>query len=558
LAAQVFLFLLEWADVLILDGLGRYTAIDVTEAHAAGKPPEPFTTFHWWVPLATTLGGLISGFLVYAFAPEAEGHGTDAAVRAFHQTGGRIRARVPFIKTIASAVTIGSGGAAGREGPTAQIAAGIGSVVGTLLKLSDDDRRFLVLIGMAAGLSAIFKSPLGTAVFAVEILYSRVSFEGGALLYTLIGSAVAYAMAGYFSGFTPLFILPPSTEIGDLSDLGVYAVLGVIAGLLGAVLPGIFYGVRDGFLKLGVPNHVKPAIGGLLLGAIGIFVPQLLGGGYGYIQFALQGSVGMAVWFLLLLSVGKIVALSLTIGSGGSGGVFAPSLFVGALLGAAFATLLHDLGIEGINESALAVVGMAALFAGAARVPIASIVMVAEMTGGYGLFMPTMLAVAIAFLVQTALTRNARYPTLYEAQVPSPASSAVHHDEYYRFAAELLRNKEVKLDRDILHSELMTALDSGEGVPLSRRREHLYNLILKSGSPVAGQQVRSLGLDRLHVLIVGVIRGEHEFVPHGSNHLHVGDGLLVASMPDGFKAFRELVEPPKHSPEESLARPTTP
>jgi len=551
LAAQVFLFLMHWANVFFLDGIGHYQTINVATAHASAQAPKFFGKLYWWVPVATTLGGLISGWLVYTFAPEAEGHGTDAAVRAFHRTAGRMRARVPLIKTIASAITIGSGGAAGREGPTAQIAAGIGSIIGGFFKLPDDERRLLILIGMAAGLSAIFKSPLGTAIFAVEILYSRVVFEGGALLYTLIGSAVAYALTGYFTGFTPLFILPHATSIGALTDLPAYAVLGVFAGLLGALLPGVFYGVRDAFHKLGVPNHIKPAIGGLALGLIGIFVPQLLGGGYGFIQFALQGGAGMVVWLLLLLSVGKIIALSLTIGSGGSGGVFAPSLFVGALLGAAFASLLHNMGFNGIDASALAVVGMAALFAGAARVPIASLVMVAEMTGGYGLIMPTMIAVAVSFLVQMALTRHARYPSLYEAQVPTPAASPVYREEYYRFAAELLRKKEVRLDRDILHSEMVEALERGEGIALRNREEHLYNLKLAAGSPVAGKQIRTLCLDCLHVLIIGIIRGEHEFVPDGGTVLQIGDGLIIASKPAGYAAFRDLVEPPKVNPDAS-------
>lgn len=556
LAAQLFLFLLHWTDVYLLNGVGHYATTSVADAHSHKLAPKAFTKLYWWVPLATTIGGLISGLLVYTFAPEAEGHGTDAAVRAFHRTAGRMRARIPLVKTIASAITIGSGGSAGREGPTAQIAAGIGSIVGGVFNLPDDERRVLILVGMAAGLSAIFKSPLGTAIFAVEILYSRVSFEGSSLLFTLIGAAVAYALTGYFSGFTPLFLLPTTTSIGTLPELPSYAFLGMFAGILGAILPTMFYGVRDAFHKLALPNHVKPAIGGLALGLIGIFVPQLLGGGYGYIQYALQGGAGMAVWLLLLLSVGKVIALSLTIGSGGSGGVFAPSLFVGAMLGASFAALLHGMGFSAIDSPAEAVVGMAALFAGAARVPIASLVMVAEMTGGYGLIMPTMLAVAVSFLVQMALTRNARYPTLYEAQVPTPAASPVYHDEYYRIAAGLLRKRAVKLDRDILHAELVDALASGEGLALRDSNEHLYSLSVPTGSPITGRQVRTLGLEQMHVLIVGIIRGEQEFVPHGGNELQVGDGLIIAATPEGLADFKKLITQPKISPDTPASPPS--
>ena len=543
--AQLFLLMLHWGDIYLIGFLGHYQPIDVAQAHASGAAPKPFSHWYWMVPIATTVGGLLSGFLVYTFAPEAEGHGTDAAVRAFHRTAGRMRARIPLVKSIASAITIGSGGAAGREGPTAQIAAGVGSIVGGLFKLPDDERRYIVLMGMAAGLSAIFKSPLGTAIFAVEILYSRMAFEGGALIYTLIAAAVAYAVAGAFGGYTPLFLLPAHTGISSPFDLVWFAILGLAAGVLGAILPTVFYRIRDWFRDFKIPNHFKPAIGGLAVGLIGIALPPLLGGGYGYIQFALGGGAGLAVWFLLLLSLGKVAALSLTIGSGGSGGVFAPSLYVGAMLGAAFAALLTAFHITGADASALGVVGMAALFAGAARVPIASLVMVIEMTSGYHLIMPTMVAVALAFVVQFTLTRRAKYPTLYEAQVPTPAESPVYRDAYYQTAAELLRRQQVSLDRDILTSELQFALERGEGVTLSRRKEQLYSFSLPPGTPVAGQEVRSLGLGEMGVLIVGIIRGEGEIVPHGGTKLQVGDGLLVAATGDSVEKFRSIITPSK-------------
>jgi len=551
--AQLFLLMLHWGDIYLLGFLGHYHPIDVGAAHAAGTAPKPFSHWYWMVPIATTVGGLVSGFLVYTLAPEAEGHGTDAAVRSFHRTAGRMRARIPVVKTIASAITIGSGGSAGREGPTAQIAAGVGAIVGSILKLPDDERRYIVLMGMAAGLSAIFKSPLGTAIFAVEILYSRMAFEGGALIYTLIAAAVAYAVAGAFGGYTPLFVLPDQTGMNSPFDLAWFSILGLSAGLLGAVLPTVFYRVRDWFADMKIPNHFKPAIGGLAVGLIGIALPPLLGGGYGYIQFALAGGAGLAVWFLLLLSLGKVIALSLTIGSGGSGGVFAPSLYVGALLGASFAALLGVFHVNGVDASALGVVGMAALFAGAARVPIASLVMVVEMTGGYHLIMPTMVAVALAFVVQFTLTRRAKYPTLYEAQVPTPAESPVYRDAYYQTAADLLRRQQVTLDRDILTNELQSALDRGEGIPLSRRKEHLYSFTLPPGTPVAGKEVRTLGLGEMGVLIVGLIRGEGEIVPHGGTKLQVGDGLLVAATNETIEPFRAMIAPAKANAEKPPA-----
>ena len=550
LGAKLFLVLIHLVKIYFLTPVTGYAMLDVVQAHALGHVVTH--PWFWWVPVATTVGGLISGWLVYTFAPEAEGHGTDAAVKTFHRTGGRMRVRVPFIKTIASAITIGSGGSAGREGPTAQIAAGIGAIVGELLKLSDEERRWLVLMGMAAGLSAIFKSPLGTAIFAVEILYSRMAFEGAALVYTMISAAVGYTTIGLFDGFTPLFILPPTTGINSPVDIVWFALLGVIAGGFGAVMPWMFYGMRDLFRDWKVPNYIKPAIGGAILGLIAIALPMLLGGGYGYMQFALEGGAGIGLWMLFVLSVGKMLALSLTVGSGGSGGVFAPSLYVGAMMGAAFGVILHHFGLHDMPIAALAVVGMAAFFAGAARVPIAALVMVIEMTGGYQLIMPTMLAVAISFMVQFYLTRHAKYPTLYEAQVPTPAESPVHRGEFYQAAAELLRREQVTLDRDILSAELQHALERGEGVPLSRRKEHLYSVEVPPGSQVAGREVRSLGLDEMQVLIVGLIRGEGELVPHGGTKLEVSDGLLVAASPDSIGSFRTLIASAKNLEEQTL------
>jgi CIC family chloride channel protein len=405
LGAQLFLLLLHVFDTSVLATLGGYHTITVEAAHAMARPPEPFTHLYWWMPLSTTLGGLAAGLLIYGLAPETEGHGTDATLIAFHRNNGRMRTRVPFVKTLASAITIGTGGPGGREGPTAQIASGAGAIIAGLFKLPDEERRIVILIGMAAGLSAIFKSPLGTAIFAVEILYSRMAFEGGALIFTLIPASTAYSVPGTFSAYTPLFLLPDSTREIIPLDLLWFSMLGALAGAVGTVMPRIYYAVRDWFVALKVPRAVKPAIGGLAVGLIGIAVPPITGGGYGYMQFVLQGGSGLAVWVLLLFTFGKIITLSLTVGSGGSGGVFGPTLYVGIMLGGTFAGVLHLLHVN-IDGTWLAVVGMAAVFAGTARVPIAAMVMVIEMTGGFTLIMPTVIAMALGFLEPLMLPGN--------------------------------------------------------------------------------------------------------------------------------------------------------
>jgi chloride channel protein, CIC family len=536
--AQLFVWLLHLAETWILTPISGYKFIEAEEAHAMVLAPP--SGWHFLIPVATTLGGLISGVLVYGLAPEAEGHGTDAAVKGYHRTAGRIRYRIPVIKTIASAITIGSGGSAGREGPTAQIAAGVGSVVGGLLKLPDEERRVLLLVGMAAGLSAIFKSPLGTALFAVEILYSTMSFEGRFLPYTLVASAVAYTIAGLFNGWLPLFVLPHDVTFGPPADLVWFAVLAVLSGGLGALLPTVFYWTRDKFHELEIPNFLKPALGGLGVGVLGVFAPPLLGGGYGYVQFALQGGSGIAIWALLLLSLGKVVTLSLTVASGGSGGVFAPSLYVGAMLGAAFALFLHLFNVA-VPVTALAVVGMAALFAGAARVPIASLVMVAEMTGGYQLIMPTMLAVSLSYVVQVALTRNAKYPTLYEAQEPIPATSPANTEMFSEIIGDYLRQNRMRLDDTVIGHHLAMNLADGRGVPLARGGELLYRVPLESGTPAAGKQVRQVACP--DAVIVAVLRGTADIVPGADTVLEVGDELLVAATPVALEQFKKGIAP---------------
>ncbi|MGH7048700.1 MAG: chloride channel protein [Stellaceae bacterium] len=544
LGAQLFLFLLHFFETYVLATVGGYNTIRVATAHTMTRAPQPFTHLYWWMPVSTTLGGLAAGLLIYGLAPETEGHGTDATLIGFHRNNGRMRTRVPFVKTLVSAITIGTGGSGGREGPTAQIASGVGAIIGHLFRLPDEERRIVLLIGMAAGLSAIFKSPLGTAIFSVEILYSQMAFEGGALIFTLISASIAYSITGVFSGYTPLFLLPKSPRALIPLDLLWFSLLGVMAGGVGALMPRIYYGIRDWFVALKVPRALKPAIGGLAVGLIGIAVPPITGGGYGYMQFVLQGESGLVVWVLLLLTFGKILTLSLTVGSGGSGGVFGPTLYVGVMLGGTFAGLLHMLHVD-IDGVWLAVVGMAAVFAGTARVPIAAMVMVIEMTGGFTLIMPTMLAVAIAFLVQLLLSRNAKYTTIYECQARTPADSPVYRDLFYQTAADLLRRQQVRLDRDILDSELKAALDRGEGVAVRMRQEQLYHLSMPAGSPVAGREVRSLGLADMGVVIVGVIRGEREIIPHGGTRLQVRDGLLVAATNESIQKFRALIGSPQ-------------
>jgi CIC family chloride channel protein len=395
-----------------------------------GFPPQ----IPWLLPVSLVLGGIISGALVFGLAPEAEGHGTDAVIRAFHHLRGKIRRRVPLVKAIASAFTIGSGGSAGREGPIAQIGAGFGSFLADLLKLRNQDRRIMMMAGVAGGIGSIFRAPLGAALFAAEVLYSEPEFEYLVLLPGLIASITGYCIYCTYAGWGFLFNVP-SISFHQPRQLPVYAILGLLCALTGVVYPRVFYGVRDRiFRPLPLPAWTKPALGALILGGIALFFPESLGMGYGYIQQAIQGS--FTIRFLLLFAAVKIVATSLTISSGGSGGVFGPSLVIGGALGAAFgrATALYLPGLAP-DPVACTMVGMGGFFAGVAKVPFASVIMVVEMTGSYGLLVPSLLVAAIAYLFLPVSIR------LYENQIPSRSESPANMGS---FAVDVLRVTRVR------------------------------------------------------------------------------------------------------------------
>jgi CIC family chloride channel protein len=376
------------------------------------------------LPIVTMLGGLLSGILVFGLAPEAEGHGTDAAIEAFHRKKGDIRSRIPIVKMVASAITIGSGGSAGREGPTAQIGAGFGSFIGKRLHLSLHDRRIALAVGIGAGIGAIFKCPFGGAILAAEILYTA-DFEVDALFPGFIASTVGYSIFGLVNGWTPIF---GTTNFGFFQDplnLPFFALLGLACGLVGIAYVLCFYGTRDLFKRFNIPNYIKPAIGGLAVGLIGLFFPQVLGVGYGWLQIVMDGNFAVLPLVMLPVIIGlKIVATSLTIGSGGSGGVFGPALVIGGMLGALlWGVLSWLLPNSNLNVAVFVIVGMMAFFGGIGKVPVAVILMASEMTGSYTLLVPSMIAVAIAYVITTR-------HTIYRSQVGSRSESPAHREEF--------------------------------------------------------------------------------------------------------------------------------
>lgn len=392
---------------------------------AAGGEPTLFSETtgemrRWLLPLIPAIGGLIAGALIFTFAPEAEGHGTDAVIHAYHHNRGIIRRRVPLIKTIASAITIGTGGSAGREGPIAQIGAGFGSAFADYLSLSDRERRIMVICGAAAGIGSIFRAPLGGVLFGLEVLYHR-DLETDGIVPAFISSTVAYSVFTYFFGWGALFKTPDFVFAHPI-ELIFYGTLGGICAYVGIAYVKTFYGMRDRIFKpLNIKPHYKPALGGLAIGILAYFQPEVLSTGYGLIQNAINGQLLLSTMLLLLAL--KILATPLTISSGGSGGVFAPTLVLGALLGGAFGTITEQLFPELILQpNSYVLVGMAAMLAGVAKVPIAAIVMVSELTGSYHLLAPLMFASTASYIL------TGRY-NLYEKQVPTRADSPAHRRE---------------------------------------------------------------------------------------------------------------------------------
>ncbi len=519
LAAQLFMWALRLCERFFLIWLAGY--------HPPGLPEEGGVLRQaigphglWLVPLATTLGGLLSGLLVYNFAPEAEGHGTDTVVKAYHRAGGFLRARVAPLKLVASAITIGSGGSAGREGPTALIGAGVGSIYATILHRPDEQRQVLVLAGMAAGLSAIFRSPIGAAFFAIEVLYGGMEFEGEALLYTMLASVVAYAVNGLFVGWRPLFYFPSVVESLNAKEYAWLGVLGVASGLIATLLPMVFYRLRDGFRALPLPPAVNPAIGGLGVGLIALKFPQILGGGYGWIQEAIDGRIVLKL--LLVLIFLKITAFALTVSSGGSGGVFAPTLFVGAMLGGLISSLFH------LPSPMFVVLGMTATFGAAARVPIASLMMVTEMTGGYHLLPPAALAVLISYLVQTSLSARLKYNSLYEAQGLGRAQSPSRYVENVQLALRLLGSRKVPRTAKVGHLDLVALLDSGIPINMPGRRE-LNVGVLRPESALIGKTVQSAYEEAAGsvVEIIAILRGGDVALPKRDTVLQENDRIIM-------------------------------
>ncbi|OCC15075.1 Chloride channel protein [Dissulfuribacter thermophilus] len=395
-------------------------------------PPRPFSPL--LLLIIPTVGGLISGLLVAKFCPEAGGHGTDAAIVAYHRNNGKINIKVPLVKTVASFFTLGTGGSGGSEGPICQIGAGIGSTLAQKLKLSNREMRILMAAGLGAGIGSIFRAPLTGALFASEILYKESEFEADVIIPTAIASVVGYSLFCTVFGWGSLFHAE-DFPFRNALELGPYTVLAFALVPFVILFVKCFWGFHDFFQKLNIPLWIKPAIGALLTGILGLFIPQVIGFSYGFVQEALNHHV--SIYLLLVVALAKILATSFSIGSGGSGGVFGPSVVIGGCVGGAVGMAFHNILPGIVTESApFVIVGMAGFLAGSSNVPITAIIVVSEITSSYHLLLPSMLVCSLCFFL-------CKRWNLYRAQEPNKVASPAHRGEFFTNILEDIKVKDI-------------------------------------------------------------------------------------------------------------------
>jgi CIC family chloride channel protein len=488
----------------VLEELAGYIPLRADgETFAASEGAHHFRP--WLLLVLPALGGLACG-LICRLAPETRGGGGDAMIEAFHLRGGLIRRRVIWVKALASMFTLGTGGAGGREGPTMQIGGALGGLVGRWLRSTARERRILMVSGVAAGMSAVFRCPLGSALLAVEVLYKD-GFESDALIPAVLASVVSYSVIISIFGESTLFARVPRFPFVP-AQLPLFGLLALLVAALAAVFVRVYRGVHRLFDRLPIPDWTRPAAGGLALGAfctpavvlVGNYLHApgeglgILGGGYGAVQMAISGSPWLpagwiAVALLVALSFAKLFAASLTIGSGGSAGDFAPSLAIGGLFGGAFGRaaqlLTHDAHLQ---PGAFALVGMGTFYGGIAHVPLSALVLVCELAGNYDLLVPLMLAQGIAFVAL-------RNRSLYASQMPTLRDSPIHRDA---LLLDVLRTIHV---RDLMKSGA-APLCFFKSTPTSELIRHASRASEQEVFPVLDSEDRLIGLITANTLRV--------------------------------------------------------
>ncbi|WP_025270185.1 chloride channel protein [Hippea sp. KM1] len=444
--AIVFFVLLDLTSVTLLNHIAGFPI-----SHPTNEEPliplihKPFNRIAFLIII--TIGGFISGLLIHLLAEETKGGGTGEVVKAYHNNQ-PIRKRVPFVKLIVSVISLGVGGAGGREGPAAQIGAGFGYQFGNFLKLTDKEKRILMIAGLAGGVGAIFRSPMGAAIYAVEVLYKDIDFEYEALLPAAISSIIAYSIFSAKFGWVHMFSTPP-LAFHNLREFASYTVLAVVCALSAIAFINIFNASSNMFSRIKSPLYIKTALGGFLVGLFAMFIPDSAGMGYGIMQSAFLNETGFQM--LLMLGLVRMFTTSITLGSGNSVGLFAPTLVIGTAIGGGIGGLIKSIFPMMVdNPASFAIVGMAGFFAATNKTPLSIIIVVAEITGNYELIVPSMWVVAISFLLTT------RY-SIEKHQVKNRAHSPIHKYEFVRDVLEGIKVKEL-MKKDFVSVSNSTSL----------------------------------------------------------------------------------------------------
>jgi len=467
LLAAAFLYTLDQSTYFFLGKIVGY--YPPKPAGEGGSSAYAFYISHkFLLPFVTALGGLIVGILVYLLAPEAAGVGTDAAIKAFHY-GLPVGLRSSLVKLITSAITIGSGGASGREGPMALIGAGVGRWLGEVLNLTQNEKNILLAAGLGAGIGAVFRAPFAGGILSAEVFYKE-DFEVEALVPGFVASIVAYLIAGSFVGYKPLF----KTEIPfphfSTEEIAGYIVLGITSAFVAKFAVLTFYKVKEFFRELPLHPVIKPAVGGFLAGLCGLITPLAIGNSYGWIQFFMENTFLYISLPILILSIPLVtLAFSFTLASGGSGGVFGPSLVIGGIAGATLSVVFNDiLGGNVFDTGTMTVVGMISVFTAAASAPLSTIVLVAEMTQGYNILPYALLSLVIAHNLAGS------EKTLFENQLLNRLESPVHRDELKAYILKIAKVKDImakevitlKPDATVLEAKKIMAEKFIAGIPI--------------------------------------------------------------------------------------------
>lgn len=456
--AVLFHLALSYAEHFTFDYLvGMHRSYPAGEHPIGGTPQVPFNP--WMMMLLPVVGGLLCGLLVYYISPDAAGSGTDTMINAFHRKEGKVSSRIPLYKSLATIFTVSSGGSAGPEGPIMQIGGGIGSAIARLVGAGARARRTLMLAGIAGGLGAVFRAPLGGALTAVEVVY-REDIESDSLIPCILSSVTAYLVARAAGDQSSIFAVP-EVSLQHYHELLFYFVLGLACTGVGYLFTVFFNYIRDTFATMKIHPAWKPALGGLMVGLIGVFFPEVYGSGLGFMQQIILGKnpfiaadpVGSGIpgnpddlqgfaadplaiaGFFLLIALLKTVTTSFTVASGGSGGIFAPSLFIGGMLGGAVGTLTSYLfPALDISVPSFILVGMAGFFSGVAGAPMAGMITVCDIIGSYALLPPLM----IVSIISSVLSHKW---SVYRGQMKNRFESPAH---YYDMNLDILDSLKIK------------------------------------------------------------------------------------------------------------------